>query len=238
MLLARIGGAVRRPVGLRALATRGAAAKGPEEAAGDGAAAEGPSLGRRILLGLARLGGLNSDESVVMRKSAVLYDSIGEDKDAFFSGSTGLIKDYRTWFELSVLHMWLALLNLRWHDTAGRALSQATFNTFWEEAERKQADLGLKVGSVRTKNMKILLDEYLGSMIAYDKGAFGSDAEMAGALWRNLYLLDEERVRGVHLANMVEFVRREAAALTKGKDGDTSVLDTGHVEWGAAPGKQ
>ena len=70
---------------------------------------------------------------------------------------------------------------------------------------------------VRSKYLKDLFIQWRGVLAAYDEGLVKGDAVLAAAVWRNIFKGSED-VKGVDLAMVVSYLRREVANVGRMSD--------------------
>lgn len=127
----------------------------------------------------------------------------------------GLEPTFSTWSQVTYLHMYLLIVRLRGLD------DQASFQNyqryflehFSHAAEDKMLIFhGMAARGIRNRYLKDLFLQWRGLMAAYDEGLVKGDAELAGAVWRNLFKGDEE-VDWVKVAEVVAFIRKSVNLL-------------------------
>jgi cytochrome b pre-mRNA-processing protein 3 len=116
--------------------------------------------------------------------------------------------NFHSWFSLTLLHVWIALVRLRLEGRDGQLLSDALFGFFWSDVERRLVALGFTNPLIFGKNLNMYTNFYFGAVIAYDEALNASDALLADALWRNIFDLSPD-VSPRTLAMLVHYVRRE-----------------------------
>ncbi|KAI9341362.1 ubiquinol-cytochrome C chaperone-domain-containing protein [Obelidium mucronatum] len=111
----------------------------------------------------------------------------------------------QSWFNVTVLHVWMYNAQLKTLGPEGREMCQEIFATLLLDIE-----IHLNKAGVRTKLDSItseLIGAYYGQILAYDEGlALGGDAVLASALWRNVFQATDG-VSAQKLLEMVEYVR-------------------------------
>ncbi|WP_119678580.1 ubiquinol-cytochrome C chaperone family protein [Indioceanicola profundi] len=150
--------------------------------------------------------------------------------ESFFTG-VGVPDTIEGRFELIALHAWLVMRRLSREGRGAAEFNQALFDFMFADLDLNLREAGvsdLKVGD----KVKELATHFYGRVKAYEDGVSPGAAQGAleAALDRNLFgsTLPEPR----HVAAMVEYVRREAAALdAEPADG----LLKGRVTFGPAP---
>lgn len=139
-------------------------------------------------------------------------------------------------FELMALHAWLVMRRLSAEGKGPQGAEISVFNQALFDFMFADMDLNLREAGVSDikvgEKVKELATHYYGRVKAYDAGlAPGAEAgTLEAALDRNLYgsTLPEPE----HVADIAEYVRRQAAAL------DAAPVDrllSGHVDFGPAP---
>jgi len=88
-------------------------------------------------------------------------------------------------------------------------------------------------GTIRTRYLKDLFEQWRGVIAAYDEGLVKGDAILSAAVWRNVFK-GEEGVNPVGLAQVVGFLRREVARV--GRMGEEEIA-MGRVGFGD-PGEE
>ncbi len=132
-------------------------------------------------------------------------------------------------FDMIALHAALVMRRLKSGTGRSADLSQALFDTLFDDMDRSLREMGagdLGVG----RRVKAMARAFYGRLAAYDEGLAGDDRALGNAIERNLY-------RGAppdaaKLAALSAYVRREAAAL------DGQMLDdllAGRLDFGAPP---
>ncbi|KAJ3026672.1 UNVERIFIED_CONTAM: hypothetical protein HDU68_005258 [Siphonaria sp. JEL0065] len=111
----------------------------------------------------------------------------------------------QSWFNVTVLHVWMYSAQLKTLGPEGKEMCQELFATLLLDIE-----IRLNKAGVRTSLDRILSDlisSYYGQILAYDEGlALGGDAVLASALWRNAFQAADD-VTAEELKEMVEYVR-------------------------------
>jgi cytochrome b pre-mRNA-processing protein 3 len=125
-------------------------------------------------------------------------------------------------FDLLALHVFLLLHRLGRGERAARAVSQAVFDLMFADMDRSLRELGVSDVAVGGR-VKAMARAFYGRVAAYGAGLTDSPA-LADALARNLYR--GVPVDGAHLAAMVAYVERQAAALAAQ---DLAELEEGRV---------
>lgn len=158
--------------------------------------------------------GYNSSASVRLRASFRIYDNAltAAYREELYV-APGLRPDFRVWFELTLLHVWMVFVRLR-TEPNGKELSQDLFNRFWEDMEEELRRRGIDSQSRQDAIRKSLAESYLGSLVAYDEGLRGSDSALAGALWRNLFALSP-LAHASDLSRYTAYVRAQVSELDK-----------------------
>jgi len=136
------------------------------------------------------------------------------------------LKDtFQTWFEVTVLHLWIMFVRLR-REPGGEKLSQNVFDSFWSEAEQRMYEYGSKNQLMFSRNAKHYSTIYHGAVLAYDEALIDNDMMMTDALWRNIF--PSMDVSAEKLACVVKYVRRALNALEK----DDEFMITGVIKFG------
>ncbi|KAG8903294.1 T-complex protein 1 subunit gamma [Tulasnella sp. 403] len=107
-----------------------------------------------------------------------------------------LAPTFQTWFSFTNLHIWLLSTRFRaLPPSYGRLYIQELINHFFLDAEyRLRSVYGPKCPErIIKKQMVDLRDQWNGSTSSYDVAMVKSDAELAAALWRNIFAARGEK---------------------------------------------
>lgn len=170
---------------------------------------------RKTLPLFARLVGRHSAASSALFTSHELYKAI--DRQVTRREWLGVYEspdNFHSWFSLALLHVWLVLVRLRLDGRDGQHLSDALFQFFWSDVERRLVALGFSNPLIFGKNLGMYTTFYYGAVVAYDEALNASDALLADALWRNIFDLSAD-VSPRTLAMLVHYVRRELFHLVR-----------------------
>ncbi|KAI8618323.1 ubiquinol-cytochrome C chaperone-domain-containing protein [Chytriomyces sp. MP71] len=122
----------------------------------------------------------------------------------------------QSWFNVTVLHVWMYSAQLKTLGPEGKEMCQELFATLLLDIE-----IRLNKAGVRTNIDKItseLISIYYGQILAYDEGlSLGGDGVMAAALWRNIMGADSPDTTAQNIEKLLEYVRVQIQHLD-GKD--------------------
>jgi cytochrome b pre-mRNA-processing protein 3 len=127
----------------------------------------------------------------------------------------GLEPTFSTWSQVTYLHMYLLIVRLRGLDdqSSFQNYQRYLLEHFSHAAEDKMLIFhGMAARGIRNRYLKDLFLQWRGLMAAYDEGLVKGDAELAGAVWRNLFKGDEE-VDWVKVAEVVAYIRKSVQLL-------------------------
>ena len=114
-------------------------------------------------------------------------------------------------FDMIALHAFLVFHRLKSHDAKAEAFCQTLFDHMFTDMDRSLREMGVGDLSVG-KKVKALARGFYGRVVAYERAlAAPGDSELQNTLMRNVYPLAEPPPSAV--AGMVDYVRRQAAAL-------------------------
>lgn len=156
-----------------------------------------------------RIAGFHSKESQLIRGAEKLYKEVVEQStnDEIFA-ALKLEKDFRSQFALMSLHIWLCLARLRAEGKDGKEMSQALYDIFWEDIERRVYAAGVKVRV--SKWLKELEEYFFGSSVAYDAALKADSTALDDAIYRNVFAGQGDKADAAVLAT---YLRRELASL-------------------------
>ncbi|KAK2750677.1 Protein cbp3, mitochondrial [Myotisia sp. PD_48] len=153
-------------------------------------------------------------------------EDIGEGSGWWYE-DIGLLPTFSSWSQITFLNMYLITVRLRALPTpeSYRSYSRHFFDHFSHEAERRMDVLhGITSGGIRVKYLKDLFLQWRGVLAAYDEGLIKGDAELAAAVWRNLWKASETDSKGNDLdwtkvAAVVLFLRENLHRLSQVDEG-------------------
>lgn len=156
-----------------------------------------------------RIAGYHSRESQLIRGAEKLYKEVVDQStnDEIFV-ALKLEKDFRAQFAMMSMHIWLCLHRLRDEGKDGKEMSQALYDIFWEDMERRVYAAGVKVRV--SKWLKELEEYFFGSSVAYDKALKAESTSLDDAIYRNVYGSQGDKADAAILA---AYMRRELASL-------------------------
>ncbi|KAG9097345.1 Protein cbp3, mitochondrial [Ceratobasidium sp. UAMH 11750] len=137
--------------------------------------------------------GYYSKTTTAIRETRTMYALCGErleKEQDFLYKECALPPTYQTWFQFTLIHVLILTARLRaLPPDLSRAYQAELVNHFFLDIEhRMRAVLGPKVPERLVKGyMKEMRDQWRGGGVAFDLGIVGSDATLAGMIWRNLF---------------------------------------------------
>jgi len=142
---------------------------------------------------LAWLMGYHSKTSTAIRETRQPYAQCAQrdgDESRFLHEECSLAPTYQTWFQITNLHVWLLTTRYRaLPKTHGRIYVQELVNHFFLDVEHRMRIALSNTAPERVVKgyMKEMRDQWAGAGLALDLGLVGSDAELSGAVWRNVF---------------------------------------------------
>ncbi|KAM0754906.1 hypothetical protein T439DRAFT_321965 [Meredithblackwellia eburnea MCA 4105] len=146
----------------------------------------------KLVTGLAKLFGYHSQTSTAIRTTSDFYDRCaerGEIEAPFFYEECSLPPSFQTWFSITTLHIWLLTVRFRALPAPlGRTYIQELINHFFIDVElRIRGPYNVTQSKLIKGYMQDMLEQYRGSVTAYDEGLIAGDAVLAAAIWRNVF---------------------------------------------------
>lgn len=83
---------------------------------------------------------------------------------------------------MTTMHLWILSCRLRAEGPSGKALSAALLQVFWNDAELKLYEAGVK--QKLDKHLTELFESVYGQLMAYDEGLTFGDAYLSSAIVR------------------------------------------------------
>jgi cytochrome b pre-mRNA-processing protein 3 len=148
----------------------------------------------------------------------------------------GLTPTFNNWAHITFLHMYMLTVRIRMlPPTHAPVWHQHLINhCFYAAEDRLVIWHKITSNALRQKWLKDFHEQWRGSLMAYDEGLVKGDAQLAAAVWRNLFGSDKE-VDFKRLAEIVAYVRREVRSLEMVED---EVVARGEWRFGGDPGKE
>ncbi|TLS28182.1 hypothetical protein PpBr36_00486 [Pyricularia pennisetigena] len=153
-------------------------------------------------------------------KKAEDGEEIGEGSSPWHT-ELGLPPTFSTWAQITMMHMYLAVVRYRClpQDAFEGSQKSLVDAFFYEAEERMDVHHGMSSRSLRQHHLKDLFVAWRGLMLAYDEGIVRGDAVLGAAVWRNLFKGDPDvDVRKV--AAVVSYMRASLKRLDQLKDED------------------
>jgi cytochrome b pre-mRNA-processing protein 3 len=124
------------------------------------------------------------------------------------STALNLPPTFSTWAQTSMLHMYLIHAQMRCYPREeSLSIRQQFVDQFFFDAERMMdVNHAMTSSSARQRYLKVLFEQWLGVIVAYDEGVMKGDAVLAAAVWRNLLKANPDADMRV-LAAIVSWMR-------------------------------
>ncbi|KYQ88443.1 hypothetical protein DLAC_11148 [Tieghemostelium lacteum] len=160
-----------------------------------------------------KLMGIYSTNTKSLHASFQIYQTISNQaSNISFYKEFNLPINVRSWFVVTLLHVWMVLVRLRKDGEASKQLSTDIYDRFWDDLGQKIVVGGINQRFVG-KYLKEFYNTYLGSVVSYDEALF-DDSILANSLWRNYFAMSED-VQPKDLLMMVKYIRYELNHLDK-----------------------
>jgi hypothetical protein len=114
-----------------------------------------------------------------------------------------LNNDFSSWFNTTILHVWMMSKRLAYEGGEGKDLQQEIIRHVWLDVELKLHQAGVKTNI--SKIVRELVSSYQGQCLGYDEGFYYGDALLCACLWRNLY--GTKNVSPAEIKEVVEYIR-------------------------------
>lgn len=181
--------------------------------------------------------------SVVLFKPEVRYQLLGdllyrqtkEHCERVEWAELDLPPTFASWFNVTLLHVWLLLVRTRTieDELLRKSVAQRIIDNFFLDIERGVIITANVTNPIIVgKTNKMLLKTYYGSLAALDEAFLKGDAQLADALYRNLYAFDTERCSVQKVEKVVRYLRRQ---LYKLDNVDVLPFLTGQWRWEEPP---
>ncbi|KAF3491138.1 uncharacterized protein GIQ15_00655 [Arthroderma uncinatum] len=116
-------------------------------------------------------------------------EDIGEGSGWWYE-ELGLLPTFSSWSQVTFLHMYLMTVRLRGLSSpeSVQTYNRYLLDHFSHEAERRMDEVhGITARGIRVTYLKDLFIQWRGVLAAYDEGLVKGDAQLAAAVWRNLF---------------------------------------------------
>ncbi|KAF7633062.1 hypothetical protein Mgra_00007556 [Meloidogyne graminicola] len=169
---------------------------------------------RQLIAKLATRYYYNEESRMLLFKSSskLYYDCSNGFNYISLHKEFGLEDNFDSWYRLTLLHIWLILTRLQQSMEAysycylKRMITQNfhhdkthRYNTIFKD----HAYAKLKR---RTNFRQLYFDVYMSSLFEYDDGFLGDDKHLSGAIWRSLYLMDDN-IDIIYIERVVCYIR-------------------------------
>ena len=145
---------------------------------------------------------------------------VAQAREPFFYTECGVPDSIDGRYDMIVIHAFLAMRRLGAETGAdskeAARLSQALFDFFMADMDQNLREMG--VGDLGVgRRVKVMAKGFYGRVAAYEQGFAGTDAELAGALRRNLYgtMTGSGAPDAAALARMAAYMRRSMALMSE-----------------------
>ncbi|KAI9152470.1 Serine carboxypeptidase 3 [Blastocladiella emersonii ATCC 22665] len=168
-----------------------------------------PAVAKR----LAPVFGLQSKAQTHQRETLYMYERCSAAANAHLDWlirDVGLPDTFQTWFGVTQVHVWMAMVRLRGEGPAGKDAIQGLVSHLFRDMEDRLWAMGIRKNAIVDRSLKEFLSIFYGGIMSYDEALVHSDALLASALWRNLF---QSQADPQHLAEFVAVVRKELAHL-------------------------
>ncbi|CAJ0954642.1 unnamed protein product, partial [Mesorhabditis belari] len=109
--------------------------------------------------------------------------------------SFGLPDYFSTWFKLTLMHIWMVLLRTQvsMDAAAYMRLQSGLLASLWLDVEKRLEIISEELGKSmkRSSDLTVMHGLHIQTFLEYDEGFLSSDAQLAAAVWRCLYLSRE-----------------------------------------------
>ncbi|CAG8640158.1 24348_t:CDS:2, partial [Racocetra persica] len=169
----------------------------------------------KILVRLGKLLGYYDLPVQAIRVTREMYQMCAlrlDENREFFIDTCGLPDSFQTWFQITLLHVWMLMVRFR-PENDGKVYMQQLVNHLFDDAEWRMREIhGITSGSLISHYMKDYLSQFHGAVMAYDEGLCKDDPVLATALWRNVLVTEGS---AHNMACLVKYVRQELQALDR-----------------------
>ncbi|CAJ0584870.1 unnamed protein product, partial [Mesorhabditis spiculigera] len=129
--------------------------------------------------------------------------------------SFGLPDYFSSWYKLTMIHIWMVLLRLHvsLDVDSYKRLQNGLLAALWDDVDKRLAILTEEIGKpqARSGDVYAMHGLHLQTLLEYDEGFLSSDADLAAAIWRCLYISRD--VDPVHVQRVIVYMRSTIAWL-------------------------
>ncbi|KAF2112666.1 ubiquinol-cytochrome C chaperone-domain-containing protein [Lophiotrema nucula] len=157
--------------------------------------------------------------------------------DGWWYEDLGLQPTFINWAQITFLHMFMCQVRFRmFPDThSGIWIQHLTNHMFYAAEDRLVVWHQMTSSSIRQRYLKDNFALWRAVLMSYDEGLVKGDAELAAAIWRNLFAGREEFMDYERLAQIVAYMRREIRRLELASDDEVA---SGEWKFDRSPGDE
>uniref|UniRef100_A0A0K0F3U1 Ubiq_cyt_C_chap domain-containing protein n=1 Tax=Strongyloides venezuelensis TaxID=75913 RepID=A0A0K0F3U1_STRVS len=176
---------------------------------------------------------LDSVTRSILDKSAVqlYYNCANNFPFIVLTEKFGLPDTVASWYKLTLMHVWMLLMRLHvsMDYYAYERFRTSLLTAMWHDIDTRLGIVSKEINERLTtkKDMQKMHGLYIQTLFEYDEGFLKNDIDLAGAIWRNLYLSKE--VDLIQLADVVMYMRGTIAYLDTLETGE--LLVNGLPQW-------
>ncbi|EJT98266.1 hypothetical protein DACRYDRAFT_24724 [Dacryopinax primogenitus] len=179
--------------------------------------------------------GYYSPKMTAIRETRWLYRGIARrvmEEDEFFTNECRLPPTFQTWFLITNLYVWMLTTRLRALPSPhGKNFVQELVNHYFQDAEDRMRIILTPRCPERILRTHLIdcRSQWAGMTLALDLGLIGSDVQLAGALWRNVF--DARGGKEVHVPGAKwTYHRFPAAEATLALEADQELKQAAELE--------
>ncbi|KAI9218038.1 ubiquinol-cytochrome C chaperone-domain-containing protein [Blastocladiella britannica] len=176
-----------------------------------------PAMAQR----LAPVFGLQLKPQTHQRDTLCMYERCSAAANAHLDWlvrDVGLPDTFQTWFAITQVHVWMAMVRLRAEGPEGKEAIQGMVSHLFRDMEDRLWAMGIRKNAIVDRSLKEFLSIFYGGVMSYDEALTHSDALLASALWRNLFQADPSTLEAA--ATFVKVVREELHHLETSVQGE------------------
>ncbi|CEF70543.1 Ubiquinol-cytochrome-c reductase complex assembly factor 1 [Strongyloides ratti] len=150
----------------------------------------------------------------------------------------GLPDTFASWYKLTLMHVWMVLMriHLSMDYYSYERFRTTLLSVMWHDIDTRlklvSQEINMKLNS--KKDIRKMHGLYVQTLFEYDEGFLKNDVDLAGAVWRNLYVSKE--IDPICLASVVMYIRSTVAYLDSLETGE--LLVNGISQWRQLKGRK
>ncbi|KAH9416941.1 Ubiquinol-cytochrome-c reductase complex assembly factor 1 [Dermatophagoides pteronyssinus] len=195
-----------------------------------------PDKGDQKICHARQMLGFKTPPLFVIRKSSVfLYESCTDKIDiAKFFETLKLDDTFNSWFCITRWHVWMIANRCMQDKVNGKTLRNELIKRMWEDVNNRLDKLYFIKRRKKYVMIQQLYSEFNATLFGLDEGLVTNDCILAGAIWRTILGMNEEKTDPIILELLVRYTRVQTQHLST-TISPNYLLFNGNITWKNLP---